>query len=62
MLYFRRSIGCGVKPASLRTHLVLMEGVRDVIGHVACWMGQNDNHIGAGGGRGPQPVCLGLDE
>lgn len=44
------------------THLVLMKGVRDVIGHVARWVGQNDHHVLAGGGRGTQPVRLGLDE
>lgn len=39
-----------------------MKGVWDVIGHVARWMGQDDHHVLAGGGRGSQPVCLGLDE
>lgn len=39
-----------------------MERIRDVIGHVAGWMGQNDDHMGAGGGRGSQSVCLGLNE
>lgn len=43
-------------------HLVLVEGIRDVIGHVAGRMGQNNDHMGAGGGRGSQPVRLGLDE
>lgn len=56
MLYFHW-MGCSVK-----ADLVLMEGVRDVIGHVACRMGQNDDNVGAGRGGGPQPVCLGLDE
>lgn len=43
-------------------HLVLVEVVRDVVGHVAGRMGQNNDHMGAGGGRGSQPVCLGLDK
>lgn len=34
------------------THLVLVERIRDVIGHVAGRMGQNNDHMGAGGGRG----------
>lgn len=45
-----------------KTHLVLMIWVRDVIGHVARRMRQDDHHVIAGGGRGTQPVCLGLDE
>lgn len=43
-------------------HLVLVERIRDVIGHVARRMGQNNDHVRAGGGRGSQPVCLGLNE
>lgn len=43
-------------------HLVLVEVVRDVVGHVAGRMGQNNDHVVAGGGRGSQPVCLGLDK
>lgn len=46
----------------IKTHLVLVEGIRDVIGHVAGWMGQNDDHVCAGGARWPQPVRLGLDK
>lgn len=44
-------------------HLVLVERIRDVVGHVAGWMGQHDGHVGAGGaGRSQQPVGLGLDQ
>lgn len=50
---------CNMKP---NMHLVLVEGIRDVIGHVAGWMGQNDDHMSARGGRGSKPVSLGLDK
>lgn len=43
-------------------HLVLVEGVGDVIGHVACGVGQHDHHVGAGGVGGSQPLRLGLHE
>lgn len=43
------------------THLVLVEGIRDVIGHVTSRVRQNDDHMVARGGRRSQPVCLGLD-
>lgn len=43
-------------------HLVLVEGIRDVIGHVAGRMRQNDDHMVARGGRGSQLVCLGLNK
>lgn len=39
-----------------------MERIRDVIGHVASRMGQNNDQMSIGGCRGPQPVCLGFDE
>lgn len=41
-------------------YLVLMEGIRDVIGHVASRVRQNNDHMVAGGGRRSEPVCLGL--
>jgi len=43
-------------------HLVLVEGIGDVIGHVAGRMGQHNGHMGAGGGRGSQTVRLDLDK
>ena len=39
-----------------------MEGIGDVIGHIAGRMRQNNDHMGAGGDRGSQSVCLGLDK
>lgn len=44
------------------THLVLMEGVRDVVGHISSWVRQNDGHVGARGSRRSQPFGLSLDE
>lgn len=38
--------------SSPNMHLVLVERIRDVIGHVAHRMGQNNDHVRAGGGRG----------
>lgn len=43
-------------------HLVLMEGIRDVIGHVSSWVRQNDGHMGAGGSRRSESFGLSLDK
>lgn len=55
----KEKVKCNVRADE---YLVLVEGIGDVVGHVAGWVGQNDDHMGAGGGRGSQPVGLGFDE
>lgn len=42
--------------------LVLVEGVGDVIGHVADWVGEYNDEVFVGRSSGSQPICLNLDE
>lgn len=44
------------------THLVLVEEIRDVVGHVVGRVGQNKEHVGVGRGRRSQPVGLSLHQ